>query len=79
MISPAIIEPIQALKVGHLGNHNPRLHTDETLLALAICAVHDPQAQRAVDQLPSSRGVRPTPPSSSPRSTATCCARSASG
>ena len=56
MISPAIIEPIQALKVGHLGNHNPRLHTDETLLALAICAVHDPQAQRAVDQLPKLKG-----------------------
>ena len=56
LISPAIIEPIQALKVGHLGNHNPRLHTDETLLALAICAVHDPQAQRAVDQLPKLKG-----------------------
>ncbi|MBQ2697687.1 MAG: DUF1846 domain-containing protein, partial [Clostridia bacterium] len=41
LISPAVIEPIQALKVGHLGNRNPRLHTDETLLALAICAVND--------------------------------------
>ncbi|MBQ6058760.1 MAG: DUF1846 domain-containing protein [Clostridia bacterium] len=56
LISPAIIEPIQALKVGHLGNHNPRLHTDETLLALAICAVTDERAQRAMDQLPKLKG-----------------------
>lgn len=36
LIAPEIIEPIQKLKVGHLGNRNPRLHTDEVLIALSI-------------------------------------------
>ena len=39
LISPAIIEPIQHLKVEHMGNHNPRLHTDEVLIALSIYAM----------------------------------------
>ena len=51
LISPTIIEPIQKLKVGHLGNRNPRLHIDEVLLALSICAATDEQAQIALDQL----------------------------
>ena len=51
LISPAIIEPIQHLKVEHMGNRNPRLHTDEVLIALAICAVTDPMAELAMDQL----------------------------
>lgn len=51
LISPVIIEPIQKLKVGHLGNHNPRLHTDEILIALSICAATDPQADLALRQL----------------------------
>ncbi|MDO5123189.1 MAG: DUF1846 domain-containing protein [Eubacteriales bacterium] len=51
LISPTIIEPIQKLKVGHLGNRNPRLHIDEVLLALSICAATDPQAQKALQQL----------------------------
>lgn len=51
LISPTIIEPIQRLKVGHLGNHNPRLHTDEVLLALCICATTDPVADLALKQL----------------------------
>ncbi len=51
LISPTIIEPIQQLKVGHLGNHNPRLHTDEVLLALCICATTDPLADQALKQL----------------------------
>ncbi len=51
LISPAVIEPIQELKVTHLGNHNPRLHTDEVLLALCICANTDPNAQLAMQQL----------------------------
>ncbi|MFY9568546.1 MAG: DUF1846 domain-containing protein, partial [Acetivibrionales bacterium] len=33
LISPIVIEPIQDLKVNHMGNHNPRLHTDEILIA----------------------------------------------
>ncbi len=56
LMSPAIIEPIQHLKVDHLGNHNPRLHTDEILLALAICAVTDPGAKYALEQLPKLAG-----------------------
>ena len=56
LIAPNIIEPIQHLKVEHLGNHNPRLHTDETLEALSICAVTDPMAERAMEQLSSLRG-----------------------
>lgn len=51
LISPAIIEPLQDLKLKHLGNSNPRLHTDEILVALAICAVTSPSAQLAMNQL----------------------------
>ncbi len=51
LISPTIIEPIQELKTGVLGNHNPRLHTDEVLIALSICAATDERAKRALDQL----------------------------
>ena len=52
LMSREVIEPIMELKTGHLGNHNPRLHTDEILIALAICAVNDPVAKKAMDQLP---------------------------
>ncbi len=52
LISPEIIEPVQNLKVCHLGNVNPRLHLDELLVVLSICAVHDPAAQTAMEQLP---------------------------
>lgn len=51
LIAPEIIEPIQKLKVGHLGNRNPRLHTDEALIALSICAVNEPKAALALKQL----------------------------
>ena len=51
LISPEIIEPIQHLKVEHMGNRNPRLHMDEILIALSICAVSDANAERAMDQL----------------------------
>lgn len=52
LISPTVIEPIQQLKVNHMGNSNPRLHMDEVLIALSICAVTDPVAAAALDQLP---------------------------
>ena len=52
LISPSIIEPIQKLKVNHMGNHNPRLHMDEILIALSVCAQTDTRAKRALDQLP---------------------------
>ena len=51
LISPTIIEPLQYLKVKHMGAVNPRLHTDEVLMALSICAVNDPKAKKAVAQL----------------------------
>ena len=56
LISPSIIEPIQDLKVNHLGNHNPRLHTDEILIALSICAVTDPHAETAMQQIEKLKG-----------------------
>ncbi len=52
LISPTVIEPIQSLKCDYLGNHNPRLHTDEVLIALSICAATDERAAIAMKQLP---------------------------
>ena len=49
LISPTIIEPIQKLKTDILGNHNPRLHTDEILIALSICAATSDVAKKALD------------------------------
>ncbi len=51
LMSHTIIEPISHLKVDHLGNHNPRLHIDELLIALSICAVTSPEAELAMEQL----------------------------
>lgn len=51
LMSPHVIEPIMNLKVQHLGNNNPRIHTDETLYALAICAATDENAAKAMEQL----------------------------
>jgi uncharacterized protein (UPF0371 family) len=51
LISPIIIKPIQALKLEHMGNSNPRLHTDEILIALSICATTNPTAALAIEQL----------------------------
>lgn len=56
LIAPEIIEPIQHLKVAHLGNHNPRLHTDEVLIALTICANTDSNAELCMQQLASLSG-----------------------
>ena len=56
LMSPDVIEPIQNLKVQHLGNNNPRIHTDETLIALSICANTDPNAKKAMEQLSKLRG-----------------------
>ena len=56
LISPTVIEPIQALKLQHMGNHNPRLHTDEVLIALAVSAATNPTAALAMEQLHKLRG-----------------------
>lgn len=52
LISPSVIEPIQKLKTDYLGSKNPRLHTDEILIALSICAATDKNAQLALEQIP---------------------------
>lgn len=51
LLLPEVIKPIQELKVNHLGNNNPRLHTDEILIALSVSAVTDGNAQKALEQL----------------------------
>ena len=51
LISPTVIEPIQHLKISHLGNNNPRLHTDEVLIALCVSATTDENAKLAMNQL----------------------------
>ncbi len=56
LISPLALDPIQHLKVDHLGNRNPRLHTDETLIALSISAATSPAAELAMEQLSKLRG-----------------------
>ncbi len=52
IISPEILAPVQNLKINNLGNHNPRLHTDEVLIALSISAVNDKNAAAAMAALP---------------------------
>ena len=51
LISPQVIEPIQKLKVEHFKSVNPRLHTDEVLIALSISALNDKYAKCALEQL----------------------------
>ncbi len=58
LISPEVIEPVQELKVKYMGNHNPRLHVDEALIALSISAATDPRARLAIEQIPKLRGMQ---------------------
>ncbi len=58
LISPTFIEPIQGLKTNYLGSKNPRLHTDEILIALSMCAATDVNARVALEQLPKLRGCQ---------------------
>ena len=58
LISPIAIEPIQKLKVEYLGSRNPRLHTDEVLIALSMCAATNKHAQIALEQLEKLRGCQ---------------------
>ena len=51
LISPIVIEPICNLKTQHLGNRNPRLHVNEVLLALSICALTDMNARKALEKI----------------------------
>lgn len=58
VISPEAIEPIQKLKTQYLGSKNPRLHTDEILIALSVSAASNPTAQLALAQLPKLKGCQ---------------------
>lgn len=57
LISHTIIEPIQRLKTEIMGNHNPRLHTDEILIALSICAATSDVAKKALEQAHRLKGL----------------------
>ena len=56
LIDPGVIEPIQLLKTSILGNNNPRLHTDEVLIALSMSAIESEPAKKAFDTLSLLRG-----------------------
>lgn len=58
LISPNVIEPIQHLKVDDLKNHNPRLHAEEVLIALAIQATTNSLSEFALKQLPKLKGCQ---------------------
>lgn len=58
VISPEAIEPIQRLKTSYLGSKNPRLHTDEVLIALSMSASTSQEAQLALAQLPQLKGCQ---------------------
>ncbi len=58
VIAPSAIEPIQTLKTNYLGSRNPRLHTDEVLIALSVSAATDPMAEKALAQLPKLNGCQ---------------------
>ena len=56
IISNQVLEPICTLKTKTLGNKNPRLHTDEVLIALCVSALTNPIAALAQEQIPKLRG-----------------------
>lgn len=58
LISPEAIEPIQDLKVRFLGGKNPRLHTDEALIALSLAGLSNDNAKNALEQLPKLKGCQ---------------------
>ena len=58
LIAQSAIEPIQTVKVEYLGSANPRLHSDEVLIALAASANLDSKAARALEQLAALKGCQ---------------------
>ena len=58
LIAQSAIEPIQTVKVKHLGSANPRLHSDEVLIALASSAHSDPRAEQALECLAALKGCQ---------------------
>ena len=57
LVSAAALEPIQVLKTRYLGSHNPRLHSDEMLIALSSSAADNPHAALAMEHIPDLRGA----------------------
>ena len=58
LIPQAMIEPIQHTKTNYLRSHNPRLHTDEVLVALSVLSTHDENCRRALEMLPQLDGCQ---------------------
>lgn len=58
LMAPEVISPIQTLKVDYLGSKNPRLHTDEVLIALSMCTRRDENARKAMAMLPELHGCQ---------------------
>ena len=55
LIPQSLIEPVQKTKIEYLGGKNPRLHTDEVLVALSVLSKDDENCRKALEQLPSLR------------------------
>ena len=53
-----MIEPIQNTKINYLRSRNPRLHTDEVLVALSVLSTHDENCRRALEKLPELNGCQ---------------------
>lgn len=58
LIPQEMIEPIQTMKVGFLHGHNPRLHTDEVLVAISLLSLHDENCRKALATLPQLNGCQ---------------------
>lgn len=58
LIPQDMIEPIQYTKINYLRSHNPRLHTDEVLVALSVLSTHDNNCRRALEVLPQLHGCQ---------------------
>ena len=58
LIAQSAIQPIQTVKVSYLGSANPRLHSDEVLIALASSANQEPKAAKALEQLAALKGCQ---------------------
>ena len=58
LIPQDMIEPIQNTKINYLRSRNPRLHTDEVLVALSVLSTHDENCRRALEKLPELKGCQ---------------------
>ena len=58
LIPQNMIEPIQKTKIDYLGGNNPRLHTDEVLVALSVLSQANDDCRKALSQLPALRGCQ---------------------